>query len=294
MSRLGDLENVMVARLVAAHSAGSPVFATVRGISGGWRPAIRDALRRERTPAAFVAFTDEPTAPETKSGLRGARFVVLVAAKALRVETDPRHGDAASRGAFSLLDAARAQLDDYEPGDGTMAVNLHQKFIEADERTAIYELLYRFWPIEAVALTFGGQTLAESAMTMSLTMGLPAISAAPGPEVAAVATATGLPGSCDLPEARVPNQSIIWRGRLRAADSSAMDAIEADIRARILSDAKGDFADGAGRLFKACVLEKFVLDGSRKTSIGSGFVTQDVELRFAQGARTDASEATQA
>ncbi len=147
MSELGDIEDAVVTRLAAATISGSPVFDTVRGVSGGYRAVIRDALRRERMPAAYVAFIEEPTAPEVKPSARGSRFVVLVAARALRLESNPRHGDAGSLGAFTLLDEARAELDDYQPSADLQLINLRQKFVEADDRVAVYELLYRAWPI---------------------------------------------------------------------------------------------------------------------------------------------------
>ncbi len=147
MSRLGDIENALVSRLAAATSGGSPVFVAVQGLSGGHRRAIQQLLRRRRTPAAFVAFTDEPTAPETPVGRKGAQFAVLVAARALRAGSDPRHGDADATGAFDLLDVVRTQLDDYVPVAGLRAVNLRERFVEADERCAVYESLYRIEPV---------------------------------------------------------------------------------------------------------------------------------------------------
>ncbi len=147
MSELGDIENAVVTRLAAATISGSPVFDTVRGVSGGYRAVIRDAMRRERMPAAYVAFIEEPTAPEVKPSVRGAKFVVLIAERALRLESDPRHGDADTLGAFTLLDETREELDDYQLTANLQLINLHQKFVEADDRVAVYELLYRVWPI---------------------------------------------------------------------------------------------------------------------------------------------------
>ncbi len=147
MSRLGDLENTIVTLLADALIGGAPAFETVRGVSGGFRPALRDALRRERMPAAYVAFTEDPTAPEVRDEVRGARFSVLVAARTLRLESNPRHGDDDATGAFELLDVVRAQLDGYEPETGFQLLNLREKFIEADDRVAIYESLYRVWPV---------------------------------------------------------------------------------------------------------------------------------------------------
>ena len=155
MSKLGSLEIAMVARLASATIGGNRAFQVVRGISGGYRAAVRDALRRERMPAAYVAFTEEPTAPETKLAVRGARFVVLVPERVLRVDSDPRHGDVSSPGVFALLEAARARLDNYLPISGVRLESLQVKFVDADERTAVYELLYRARPITLAKLAPG-------------------------------------------------------------------------------------------------------------------------------------------
>jgi hypothetical protein len=147
MSRLGDLEDAIVTQLAEATSGGSPVFAVVRGFSGGYRPALRDAIKRERMPAAYVAFTREPTAPEMDDVERGARFVVLVATQALRAGDDPRHGDVEAHGAFAVMDRVRAELDNLElPGD-VLLQSVNVKHQESDDRVAIYELAYRAWPI---------------------------------------------------------------------------------------------------------------------------------------------------
>lgn len=151
MSRLGDIENSLVSRLAAAMSGGSPVFVTAEGLTGGHRRAVREALHRARTPAAFVAFVDEPTAPETAADRLGPRFAVLLVARALRTGSDPRHGDGDAAGAFELLDQVRTQLDGFAPVSSTVAVNMRERFVEADERTAVYESLYRIEPVPAEA-----------------------------------------------------------------------------------------------------------------------------------------------
>lgn len=147
MSRLGDLENTIVSRLATATISGSPAFAVVRGFSGGNRPELREAIRREQAPAAYVAFTEELTAPETSDLRRGAKFVIMIAAKMLRASNDARHGDSDGRGAFELMDLVRARLDLYEPGGDTQLLSIHEKFVDADDRVVIYELAYRAWPI---------------------------------------------------------------------------------------------------------------------------------------------------
>src|SRR5262245_40103095 len=114
MSRLGDYENALLARLASTMVSGEPLFRAVRGASGGYRPERRERLRRELMPAALVAFIEEPTAAETIPSRQGPRFSILVAARALRAASDPRHGSAGATGAFVLIDQVRARIDDFE------------------------------------------------------------------------------------------------------------------------------------------------------------------------------------
>ena len=115
MSRLADLENAVVARIAAATSGGSPVFAVVRGASGPGKTVLRDRLKRERPPAAYVAFIKEPTDFLTDPSRLGPQFSILVAARMLRQNFNPRIGDSSAFGAFSLIDTVKTQLDNYEP-----------------------------------------------------------------------------------------------------------------------------------------------------------------------------------
>ncbi|MBK8268022.1 MAG: DUF1834 family protein, partial [Planctomycetes bacterium] len=147
MSRLGNYELDIIAQLETAEISAAPAFESVTGASGGWRAAHREAIFREHLPAAYVAFIEEPCAPEVREQVRGAKFAIFIAARTLRAEADPRHGDGTTTGAFALIDAARAVLDDYEIDEGLRLVCIHAKFIEADGRGAIYELLYRVWPV---------------------------------------------------------------------------------------------------------------------------------------------------
>lgn len=163
MSRLGDLESAIVTRLAGATISGSPAFAIVKGVSGDYRAALRDAMLRERTPSAFVAFVKEPTAPETWPDQLGARFTILVVARALRQTSNPRLGDSSAHGAFTLIDTVKTRLDHYAIVTGIQLINLDITFRDADDRAAIYELHYRAWPIFALAAPAAPTNLAEAA-----------------------------------------------------------------------------------------------------------------------------------
>lgn len=147
MSRLGDLENAIVARLEGATISGQPAFVTVRGFSGGYRASLSSAIRRERLPAAYVLFVEETTAPETLDIRRGPRFHVIIATEMLRTGQNARLGDATATGAFTLMDVVRARLDFHEPGGDVLLLPLQERFLESDDRVVLYELAYRAWPI---------------------------------------------------------------------------------------------------------------------------------------------------
>ena len=274
MSRLGDLENAIVNRLSQAMIGGSPAFETVRGFSGGNRAALREALRRERMPAAYVGFTDEPTAPEVRDQVRGAKFVVLVAARVLRLESDPRNGDANSIGAFQLLEASRTQLDDYAPSTGLQLVSVQEKFIDADNRVAIYELLYRVWPIvlPIAALLFDGSTIAGSDSVMTLDV---------GPFELEQSQFSFVGGGGVFQQAlNVRPRTLVWRGEMRAQDNTSLNTIEAGIESRIVGQVPGNVTDGGSRVFTDCVLDRYVPDEGRRSEVG--MIVQDAELHFLQ------------
>lgn len=265
----------MAARLAAATIGGEPAFALVKGASGGYRPALREALRRERMPAAYVAFIDQPTAPEAKPSVRGAHFIVLVAERVLRQESDPRLGDVSSPGAFALLEAARRQLDDWGPAAGLRLVNLHQKFIEADDRSAVYELLYRVWPIIDEGLRFAGEAVAGGDSRMSLEVGPIEFDYTPFRFPGLLGSYRRLSG--------VKPRAIIWRGRIRAANHAAVNTIEAGIEAAVLAHAAGDVtAAASGRSFRNCLLDRYERQGPRRLDDDERTVCQDAELLFNQ------------
>src|ERR1043166_1793157 len=151
MSRLADLENAVVTRLAAATVSGSPVFAVVRGASGPGKPVLRDRLKRERPPAAYVAFVKEPPDFLTDPSRLGPQFAICVAARMLRQNANPRQGDSSALGAFSLIDSVKAQLDNYMITSAYQLQSTEISFLDADDRVAIYEPTYRAWPINALA-----------------------------------------------------------------------------------------------------------------------------------------------
>lgn len=267
MSTFADLELALAARLEDAVFGGERALATVRGVSGGDRTELRAALRRERMPAAYVAFLRENSAAESGVTRRGAEFTVLLAERVLRLGSDPRHGDGSSIGAFTLLEIVRERLDEYEPLSGLRLTRLHTRFIEADERLAVYELRYRAGPIDDQRLTFGGETLAGADSKLTLVAGPIELDDA----------ADGARG----PAAAVPRR-LYWRGRLRAVSHAALNAIEAAIETGVLEQAHGDVVAAQVRVFPACVLTRYTPSGGRWLDDDGQTLCQDAELLFLQ------------
>ncbi|HWL94465.1 MAG TPA: phage protein Gp37 [Phycisphaerae bacterium] len=276
MSRLGDFENEIVDRLETATVSGSAAFARIVGASGGWRPANRDAIFRERMPAAYVAFVEEPAAPEVRDAVRGAKFVVLIAARSLRVDGDARHGETGETGAFALIDAVRAVLDDYEIDDGLQLVCVHVRFVEADARSAVYELLYRVWPVvaeeEPPLLKFKDENLVGTLSRMELEVG---------------------PTQADSLEVEYHNKNskftkalttgirtLVWRGEIRAETHEDLNDIEAAIDEFIVGGNEGAVEETSVRTLEDCKILTYFRQGGRTTR--DGLVVQAGEILFEQ------------
>lgn len=276
MSRLGDYENAIVSRLETANIGGVSAFDVISGASGGWRPAIREALSRERGTAAYVAFVEEPTAPEVRDSVRGAKFSVLVAARTARIESNARHGDGTAFGAFALIDAARSRLDEWHIAAGIKMVNVHVKFLDADERLAVYEILYRIWPIVVdpapAAIVFDGSPIfgADSRMMLEAGPRRPE-------EVAFEYHGRDAVYSMTLgPDAR----TIVIRGDLRAVSHAALNVIEAGIESAIGLAKSGLMDEGGVRDFDHCTIAAFFRRGGRRTE--GAFVVQSADVLIVQ------------
>jgi hypothetical protein len=277
MSTLGDLENQIVTRLAGGLLLGDPIFRSVKGVSGGFRPALRDALRREPMPAAFVAFVDEPSAPETQAEKRGARFSLMLAARMLRPGANPRLEEIDSIGALEVIDQVRILMDFYAPPSGTIQFQrLQDRFLDADDRVVIYELLYRAWPALVAAFTFAGDDLVGAASSMMI-------------EAQAIELSFAefrFPGLAGAYRHNLGTRArtIVAGGRLVADDDAAMDALEADFQQRIATGQMGDIQVAGGANYTDCVLDRYERIGPRRLDADGSSVVQPARLIFMQPA----------
>ncbi|MBX3395963.1 MAG: DUF1834 family protein [Phycisphaerae bacterium] len=276
MSRLGDFENSIVERLGTAQIGATAAFRTVEGASGGRRPWNREALARERMPAAYVAFLEEPTAPETRAILRGPRFAVLIGSRSSRLVSDPRHGDSGSAGAFALIDAARGVLDGFEIDGGLELVCLQVRFVEADERSVVYELVYRIGAIvedvPSAGLTFDGSAIQGALSRMSMEV---------GPQNAEVLEYVHHEGRAVYRISLESGSRIVrWMGELRAESQSGLSAVEEGIESAIGSLASATIEEAGVHTLTGCTITWLVRKGPRL--VRGGLVAQPAEIVFVQ------------
>lgn len=279
MSRLGQLESNIVARLAGRTYAGAPLYGTVRGASGGYRAELRELISRERLPAAYVAFLDEKAGGDEFGLAALPRFAILVADRTLRITSNPRTGDDEVRGCFTLIDQTRTALDGYAAATGAELDWQTLRFVDADERQAVYELIYRVEPpIGPVSL--GGEPVGGAASAFRIAV---------GPVEAEVASFSfpGIDGEFRRLGA-TRGRTLHCRGRLRAADDEALSAIEAELDSQIAAATPKDFVDPQGRAYGEVVLERWSRVGYRTTVDVAGSLT--VEQRCALVFRQLASE----
>lgn len=276
MSRLGEFEDSIVERLGTAQIGATPAFRTVEGVSGGRRPWNRAALARERMPAAYVAFVEEPAAPETRAALRGPKFAVLIGSRSARLVSDPRHGDAGSAGAFALIDAARGVLDGHEIDSGLELVCLHVRFVDADERSAVYELLYRigasFEDLPSAGLTFDGSAIQGASSRMSMEL---------GPQNAEILEYVHHEGQAVYRISLESGSRIVrWMGELRADSHFDLSTIEAGIESAIGSLTSATIEESGVHTMTGCTITWLIRKGPRVER--GGLIVQPAEIVFVQ------------
>ncbi len=258
MSYLGDIESSFVDRIAGTLVSGVPLMGAVRGATGVFRPAMRAALLRERTPAAYVSVLDEATVAGTATA-RGPRCAVYAATRSLRLTSNPREGDAAEVGVFEVIGRLRGRLDYFEVIAGRKALGLTVKLLEGDERTAIAELLYRV-ETPTAGLMFDGSMLG-------------------GP---ASITTRGLRSPFVEPPGVPPANELIWSGEFRGVNDAAVDGSISAIEALIGAATTGELVDEAGTAWPGMRIVEWWEERPRFTDPHLNMVAQPAGMRFQQ------------
>lgn len=253
----------------------SGLLATVKGQTWRERKAVLAALARERLPAAYVLTVGRDTGE--KELRRPGRHLVNVwlAERSLRSEQEGWSGGEEVTGLLTL--AARvAEALEGSIVDGDRRLRLiDEQPVSGPVGLLVWEQRYALSrQAEMVAPTFAGRALAGADSEMRVEL---------GPLVRA-GSYFAFPGVNGVFERNLGlrQRSIIWRGRLRASDDAALNAIEADIEGELADGQAGTMIDAWGRSHGSCVIKSYKRVGPRGRDELDGSALQDSEIEFVQ------------
>jgi hypothetical protein len=279
MPVLSDIEINLVNRIAETQVLGEPLMATVRGASGSWRPALRVAMTRERMPAAFVSFIDETTSPDTAVSRLGPRFAVFVATRALRITSNPRLGDADTFGVYLVIEQLRGRLAGYSPVANHVAMGVHVRFLEADDRQVFYELMYRIAPVSPPL--FAGDVLGGAESRTTRRVGPPD----PQPFVRMIKQPGGTYQIFEwspFPPPPPSEDTLVWEGEFRAESAEALDDLLAEVESYRSGATVGDLVEIEGPTWPDVKITERRNLGPRYADPITGQFVQSCRITFAR------------
>ncbi len=275
MSQLETIEDAIVGAIAAIEVGGQDLFAVVRGTSSIERNAVMAEVRRERKPAALVAYDGRRTGAGDLPAAESPRCLVFAADESLRTGGEARVGGTGVAGGFDLLERLTLALEDATLAGEYRLVLTDESPLATDGRIVVYRQRYEAQrPAESAAPTFDGQALCGDSSVVNVIAGSPRRSV----------VTFGFPGIDTVfrHDLGSRGRAIVWRGQLRANDDAALNTIEQTIEAYVADPRLFDMVDAWGRTCGDCVLDAFERRGPRRKDAVTGRVRQDFELRFEQ------------
>jgi len=235
------------------------------------RKVVAAAIGRERLPAAWVMLTGRE---ENSGEAGGVQLSVLLATRGLRDDGEVRIGGEGVRGMWTVAQAVANALHDAAVNGWRLTLG-GERPAGGEEGTILWEQRYLVArSASESAPTFGGVALAGASSRIAVEVGA----------LHRASESFSFPGVDGLFERYlgVRERPIVWRGRLRAADDEALNAIEDAIESEIRAGRCATMADPAGRSFESCVVKSLKRRGSRTRDELTNEPVQDVEIEFAQ------------
>jgi len=253
----------------------SALLATVKGQTWRERKAVLAALARERLPAAYVLTVGRDTGDKDFRCPGKHLLNVWLAERSLRSEQEGWSGGEEVTGLLTLaVRVAEALEGAIVDGDRRMRL-IDEQPVSGPVGLLVWEQRYALSrQAEMIALTFGGRALAGADSEMHVEL---------GPLVRA-GSYFAFPGVNGVFERNLGlrQRSIFWRGRLRASDDAALNAIEADIEGELADGQVRTMIDAWGRSHGACVIKSYKRAGPRGRDELDGSALQDGEIEFVQ------------
>jgi hypothetical protein len=203
------------------------------------------------------------------------RLSVYLMSSNLRGGDDPRLGDSASAGAFEVWQEVSIALDQSFVDTDRRLHLVDEQLIDADETTVVHVQRYFINRVlSTTAPTYDGAAIAGLTSRVEVEVGL----------LEPAALSFSFPGVDGLYRRTlgVRGRLVYWRGMLRAANDSALTAIEDEIERLVVVGSAADVVDGVGRTYSDCVPDVFERDGARGRHPLTGEAVQLFSLRFTQ------------
>ena len=275
MSELGDIAVAVTGLLTTMQSGGADVFATVDVHQVVDRKAAVAAVSRRLKPAALVLYDGRSSRTRQEPVPAGPTIATLLAVENLRGGGAALTGDGSHTGAFTVLEAVTAGLDNAVVQGDWRLVMQDERQVAGDERSVVFEQRYRVERLaETSAPTFGGSVVAGSDSIVTVHVG----------SVQAESVEFGFPGIDGIYRHRAGTRgrTIRWQGQLVADDDDALNEIEAELERLAIGQAPDTIGDAWGRSYAECVLEAFERQGARRRHPVTGAAVQAFELVFTQ------------
>jgi hypothetical protein len=275
MSEWVTIENGIVTALRGVTAGGRPMLAVVKGQTWRERKSLVSAISRERMPAAYVIVAGREESDTSYRRAGEPDFTVLVASRSERDADEARRGSSDVAGVLPLAEAVAARLQGLDLGEQRRLFLVDERPVSGEEGTALWEQRYEVRRLAGkYPCMFGGSPLVGASSVVRMEIG----------SLNRAVSHFAFPGVDGVFErfAGTRERSIVWKGQLRAAGESALDAIEQEIEALVQRGAVDNVSDATGRMFDACVASGFKRRGMRSIDHLTGEALQDFELEFVQ------------
>jgi len=275
MSDWATIETEVVTALADLDVAESPLLATVFAKTARDRKSLLASIQREPLPAAYVFLTGRDSWDKSLEQAGPASVSVVLATRSLRSDSEARTGESGDGGMWMIAEQASAALQDRMLDDTWRLLLIDERPVGGEEGTMIWEQRYEVRrPAETVVPTFGGIALAGTLSRVRVEVG----------ELRRASSSFSFPGVDGVFDRHlgVRERPVFWRGQLRAASDSALNAIETAIEDEIRSGQDKAMVDAWSRSHESCVLNAFRRRGPRRRDALSGQVVQAFEMEFTQ------------
>jgi len=275
MSDWATIEIEVVTTLADLEVEESALLSSVSAQTARDRKSLLAAIQRELLPAAYVMMTGRDSGDKSSEQAGPASMSVVIATRSLRSDGEARTGESGTGGMWSIAEQVSSALQDLMLDSTWRLLLIDERSVGGEEGTIVWEQRYEVRrPAELTAPTFGGTALAGTSSRVRVEPG----------ELRRASGSFSFPGVDGVFDRHlgVRERPIFWRGQLRAADDSALNAIEAAIEDEIRDGLDKTMVDAWSRSHESCVLNVFRRRGPRRRDALSGQVWQDFELEFTQ------------